>query len=445
MPNQQFSQQTMQLNDGRKLVLSSSKNLLVGVMILLIAALGIASWVWLTPLSSAAIATGVVVVETRRKTIQHLEGGIVRALYVQDGDRVEKNQLLVELSGMRAKTNLAQLKVQYFSELARVNRLQAELSGEKVINFDAELLSQTSAEVSTIIKNQNRFFIERRALLLGEKRVIKSQLQQNKSEWFGIQQRIKSGKNTDALLQEQLTMQQSLLKKGHAARARVLELQQEQSVMQGTMAELLANAETVQQRITELAQQSENLDRRFMQQAGDELQRVQQTLQEAKEAILAADDVLSRIYVRSPQSGKVVGLNVHTVGGVVAAGETLMEIVPEQDQLVVEALIRLEDIDIVSIGQKALVRLTAYSFRRTPPLNGTLVHLSADRVDDETSGVSAYLARIELDKTQLEQMKDVHLYPGMPAETMILLEQRRPIDFLLDPLRVSAYRAMREQ
>ncbi|MEZ8734129.1 MULTISPECIES: HlyD family type I secretion periplasmic adaptor subunit [Vibrio] len=432
-------------DDGRKLIFSTFK-IQVFIWLVLVTTLGgFAAWAYLAPLSSAAIAPGVIIVESKRKPIQHLEGGIVEIVHVSDGDHVQKDELLITLSHTQAQASLLRLRAQWQSDLARLNRLQSELASHQEIQFDMRLLSLMSdPNVSSLLDTQSKLFSKRQSLKSGESDVLQQKVEQSKLDLQGFQQRFLAGNRSLKYLEEQVQMHQDLLVSGNTSKSRLLDLQRERSQLQGNVADLKARIGHAKRTIAEAKLELINADYTYAKTLGEEIQDLERKLNETREAMVNAQDILTRVEIRAPQSGVVVGLNVVSENAIVPPGETLMELVPQNDELIVEALVKPEDIEALRIGLDTQVRLTAYSFRKTPPIRGKLVHISADRISDQATGSSAYLARVSLDKSELEALENISLYPGMPAEVMILLEQQTPLEYLLNPLSVSAYKAMRE-
>ncbi|MGF1910622.1 HlyD family type I secretion periplasmic adaptor subunit [Vibrio kasasachensis] len=402
-------------------------------------------WASVAKLSSAAIAPGVIIVESKRKPIQHLEGGIVESIHVADGQFVEQGQLLITLNSSRAQAQLFGLRAKWQSETARLNRLHAELLGKKSISFDKHLLEfESDTHVQNVLETQNQLFTKRRSLRDGEDKVLDGKTAQAHLDLQGLKKRYQADQQALVYLTEQLEMHETLLKTGNTSKSKMLDLKREYTKLNGNLAELESKIHRAHRSISEAELQDSNADFDYAKQLGEEIQQLEKSIRETDEAMIEAQQVLTRIEIRAPQSGVVVGLAIFSKQSVISAGEKIMEIVPQQDQLVVEALVQPEDIDVVHIGLDTEVRLTAYNFRRTPPVRGKLVHISADRITDQASGSSAYLAQIKLNQEDLARLKQVTLHPGMPAEVMILLNKQTPLDYLLNPLSVSTYKAMRE-
>ncbi|MGR5286658.1 HlyD family type I secretion periplasmic adaptor subunit [Vibrio maritimus] len=446
MSNTPFTQHRITYEDGRSLSLSTSTIISLATLTLVVMLGGFFAWAALSPLSSAAIAPGVVIVESKRKPVQHFEGGIVEEVHVRDGDSVKTGDLLITLSPTRAEASLYRLRAQWQSDLARLNRLQSELASHPEIQFDQRLLSRAQTdEIATILQTQIRLFEKRLALRQGEIDILQEKVEQAKLEKQGLEQRYQAGRSSLVYLTEQVTMHQQLLESGNTSKSRYLDLQRELSQLKGQTAELRSQIGRSNRRISEASMELTNFDYTYAKTLGEEIQDLQQKLNETREAMINAQDVLERVEIRAPQGGVVVGLTVVSNNAIVPAGETLMEIVPQEDELIVEALVKPEDIEALHIGLDTQIRLTAYSFRKTPPISGKLIHISADRISDQATGSSAYLARVTLNQSDLERLSaDVVLYPGMPAEVMILLSEQTPLDYLVNPLAVTSYNAMRE-
>ncbi len=445
MANLNYDNKGLHFDDGRKVIFSTLKTQLFIWTVLIVSLGGFGAWAYLAPLSSAAIAPGVIIVESKRKPIQHLEGGIVQQVHVSDGDFVIKGQPLITLSPTKAQASLLRLRAQWQSDLARLNRLQSELANHPEIQFDMRLLSLGSdPNVASLLKTQNNLFAKRQSLKSGESEVLEQKVEQSKLDLQGFQQRYYAGTRSLKYLEEQVQMHQKLLLSGNTSKSRLLDLQRERSQLQGDVADLKARIGHSKRTIAEAKLELINADYTYAKTLGEEIQDLERKLNETREAMVNAQDVLTRVEIVAPQSGVVVGLNIVSENAIVPPGETLMELVPQEDELIVEALVKPEDIEALRVGLDTQVRLTAYSFRKTPPINGKLIHISADRISDQATGSSAYLARVSLNKAELKALESISLYPGMPAEVMILLEQQTPLEYLLNPLSVSAYKAMRE-
>ncbi|ODS10994.1 HlyD family type I secretion periplasmic adaptor subunit [Vibrio scophthalmi] len=441
----QIKSEGIEYQDSRSLSFdpSTTSKITLGVVLLML--FGFMLWATFAKLSSAAIAPGVIIVESKRKPIQHLEGGIVKTIHIADGQAVERGDLLITLDASQAHAQLYGLRAQWQSDLARLNRLQSELSDQKRIQFDPRLIElKDDPRVQTILDTQAKLFDKRRSLRRGEDKILNEKIAQANLDLDGLRKRYQADEQGLVYLTEQLEMHETLLETGNTSKSRLLDLKREYSDLNGNLAELDIKINRAQRGVSEAQLQDTNADFDYAKQIGEEIQQLERSINETNQAMINAQQVLKRIEIRAPQSGVVVGLSVFAQQSVISPGEKIMEIVPQQDQLIVEALLKPEDIDVVYLGLDTQVRLSAYNFRRTPPVRGKLVHISADRITDQASGSSAYLAKIALNQDDLAVLQDVTLYPGMPAEVMILLNEKTPLDYLLSPLSVSAYKAMRE-
>ncbi|WP_434996612.1 HlyD family type I secretion periplasmic adaptor subunit [Vibrio scophthalmi] len=441
----QIKSEGIEYQDSRSLSFdpSTTSKITLGVVLLML--FGFMLWATFAKLSSAAIAPGVIIVESKRKPIQHLEGGIVKTIHIADGQAVERGDLLITLDASQAHAQLYGLRAQWQSDLARLNRLQSELSDQKRIQFDPRLIElKDDPRVQTILDTQAKLFDKRRSLRRGEDKILNEKIAQANLDLDGLRKRYQADEQGLVYLTEQLEMHETLLETGNTSKSRLLDLKREYSDLNGNLAELDIKINRAQRGVSEAQLQDTNADFDYAKQIGEEIQQLERSINETNQAMINAQQVLKRIEIRAPQSGVVVGLSVFAQQSVISPGEKIMEIVPQQDQLIVEALLKPEDIDVVYLGLDTQVRLSAYNFRRTPPVRGKLVHISADRITDQASGSSAYLAQIALNQDDLAVLQDVTLYPGMPAEVMILLNEKTPLDYLLSPLSVSAYKAMRE-
>lgn len=441
----EIHQDYIEYRDGRSLNFSVSANIKYALALVLILLFGFGYWASFAELSSAAIARGMVIVESKRKPVQHLEGGIVKQIHVEDGQNVERGELLVTLDSSQAQARFLGLQAQWQSDLARLNRLQAELQDDSEIKFDARLLERDQQpRIQTILETQTKLFEKRRALQIGENKILLEKVAQAKSDLKGLQLRFKADKKTLLYLGQQVEMHEKLLETGNTSRSKLLDLKRESSELEGDLAELTAKINRAIRSVSEAELQDENAEYLYAKQLGEEIQQLEKAINETAEAMNNAEQVLSRVEIRAPQAGIVVGLTIYSSESVISPGEKIMEIVPQQDLLIIEAMLKPEDIDNVYESLSTEVRLTAYNFRRTPPIRGQLIHISADTIVDQTTGEPAYLAKVQLEQADLKQLDNVTLYPGMPAEVMILLNEQTPLDYLLGPLSVSAYRAMRE-
>ncbi|MGH6932645.1 MAG: HlyD family type I secretion periplasmic adaptor subunit [Dongiaceae bacterium] len=420
--------------------------ILAGLLIVAIAFGGFGAWAALSPLDSAAIAPGVVIVDSRHKVIQHLEGGIIREIMVRDGARVEAGQLLIRLEGAQARITHDLLRGQYLSMLALEARLLAERDGESSVTYPAEVLAERDdPEVVKIIAGQDNQFAAGAQYRAGEVAILRQRIAQLEEEIKGLEAQQSSKKKQAGLIREELKGVKELYEKGLEKKPRMLALQRAAALLDGDRAQIEAQVSRAMQQIGETQLRIIDVENQFQQTVAQDLRDTQSRLAEISDKLRAAADVLRRLDIVAPEAGVVTNLRFQTVGGVIPNGQPIMEIVPSDEKLVIEARIRPDDIDVVHVGMKAEVRLTAFKRRYTPTMFGRITLISPDRIMDEKLGVPYFLARIEVDPSTGKDLEDVSLYPGMQAEVMIATGQRLAIDYLLGPIAESVNRAFREE
>jgi HlyD family secretion protein/epimerase transport system membrane fusion protein len=426
---------------------SSRRLILVGFLVIAVFFGGFGAWAAVARLESAAIAPGVVIVQSNKKSVQHLEGGIVREILVREGDLVEAGQVLVRLDDTRARASLELLRNQYQEAIALEARLIAERDGTEQIDFPEELRNdpEDSEGAAMAMDGQISIFEARRAAITGEIAIHQQRAKRYGEEIAGLRALVKAEKRQIALIQEEIKDVQSLLDKGLARKTRLLALQRGAADIEGDRGQHVALIARAQQNISETKLQVLDLQNQMRDEVVNQLREIRTNIADIRERMLATRDVLERTEIRVPVSGTVVDLQVHTIGGVIAPGSTLMDIVPGLDKLIIEAQVRPEDIDVVHVGLEAQVRLTAYQRRTTPTVDADVTYVSADRLVDPQSGIPYYKALIEVDAESLEAVDDVVLFPGMPAEVMILTGKRTALTYLISPVTNSIARAFKEE
>lgn len=417
----------------------------LGVLTIVVFFVGFGGWAAVAPLESAAIAMGTVSVESNRKTIQHLEGGIVQDVLVRDGDPVKAGQVLLRLDNTQATATLALLRKRYDVASAILSRLTAEQRGQAEVVFPEWLTERSGeVEVSEIVENQRNVFESRRNSLIGQRAILQQRIAEFGEEIKGLKGRIAAEERQLGFIAEELGDVRQLYEKGLVQKPRLLSLERRAAEIEGSLAANHASIARANQRIGEAKLRISELDTAQINEAVERIGEVQSELLDLAERIRAAEDVRTRIEIRSPQDGVVVGLAVHTSGGVIAPGERLMDIVPTGDRLIVEAQVDPQDIDIVRDGLPARVRFTSFGQRNLVPIDGRVQSVSADHISDERTGASYYLARIELTEDPGPALDGGALYPGMPAEVMIVTGSRTALEYFLEPLTRTIERSMRE-
>ena len=418
----------------------------IGAALIGVFVIGSGVWAAFAPLESAAMAPGVVEPESSRKTIQHLEGGIIGSILVKDGDHVVAGQPLIRLDDTKARTTVAALSGQLSDAQAREARLVAERDGLPKVRYPATLLARRDDPViAAALRGQDQIFETRRQLLDSKIEMLRERIGQVKEEIVGYQAQEAAAKRRISLINEEISGLKQLVEKGLERKPRLLALQRDLAEIEGHRGDLVAQVARAQQTIAESEVNILKERNDSQNEVATQLRDTQQKIHELTEQIQAATDVLARIEVRAPEAGTITDLKVHTPGGVINAGEPLMDLVPESDRLIVSVQVRPEDIDVVRPGLPAQVRLLPYKMRRVPPLDGTVSYVSADRMVDKKTERPYYVAKIRVDERMLAQMPEVEMVPGMSAETMIQTGERTVAAYALSPILDSFHRAFREK
>lgn len=392
-------------------------------------------WMSTAQLGSAAIASGVIISKSERKSIQHLEGGIVSELLVAEGDKVSAGDVIIRLDSTSAQASLQLLKVRMVSATALENRLRAERDKADKITFDALILDNLDdPNVAEAMTGETNIFNARREAIQGQTAILNQKVAQLDEEIKGLNAQQNSEKRQAVLIKEEIDDQNILVKKGLARKSRSLALKRHLAELEGERGRFLASIARAKQQIAESKLSIIDLKNRLMSEVVSTLREVQSRIDDTDERLRAAEDVLYRTEIRAPQNGIVADLQFNTPGGVIRSGERIMDLVPHDDELIIEADLRPVDIDVVHVGQDAQVRLTAFNRRSTPPVDGKVIFVSPDRLINATSGLPYYKVLVEVLPESLAKLKDVVLYPGMGADAYIATGSRTAIDYLTSPI-----------
>lgn len=435
----------MQPRSGSTTNDSMRRYLLMGTATACMLVFGVGGWAATTELAGAVIAPSILVVDSNVKKVQHPTGGVVDVLRVRDGDHVRAGDLLVRLDETVTRANLAVVQKDLTELVARRAREEAERDGVESIVFPAELLAQRGdPEVASVVTGEERLFAMRRSARDGQKAQLRERIGQLKEEVQGLNEQIVAKNLETELIAQELKGVRELWQKNLVPLTRVTALERDNARLSGERGALIAALAQAKGKISETELQILQVDQDLRAEVGRDLAEIRAKISELVEKRVAAQDQLKRIDVRSPQDGTVHQLSIHTVGGVVAAGEPMMLIVPEGDALTVEAKIAPQDIDQVQIGHKAVLRFTAFSRRTTPELNGEVSRISADISQDEKTGTSFYTVRITLPESEIARLNGLKLVPGMPVESFIQTGERTVVSYLTKPLRDQLMKAWRE-
>jgi HlyD family secretion protein len=420
---------------------SVHRHLLVGGAIVLLLGGGVGGWAANTELSSALIAEGSIVVDSNVKKVQHPTGGIVGKLLAHDGDHVKAGDILVQLDETVMRANLAIVTKGLDELMARKARLEAERDGTDTVTFPPALLAHDNEPVNS----ERKLFQLRRTARLGQKAQLQQRIEQLEQEVAGIEaQQAAKTKEID-LISHELTGVRELYQKNLVQLTRLTQLEREAARLSGERAQLISAAAQTKGKISEIRLQIIQVDQDLSSEVAKELRDIESKIGEFVERKVTAEDQLRRTDIRAPQTGTVFQSTVHTVGGVITAGEPIMLIVPDAGNLQVEARVHPQDIDHVQVGQPAVLRFSAFNMRTTPEINGTITRVSADITTDQRTGQSYYTIRIALPSNAAAQLGDVKLLPGMPVEAFVQTGERTVISYLMKPLRDQFMRTFREK
>lgn len=398
----------------------------------------------LVPLDSAAVAPGVINSEGNRRAIQHLEGGLVQRIHVREGSRVAAGEPLVTLDGAKAELARSILHGRLAAARALAARLRAERDGHDDIAFEFNDTELDDPEVLDAVAGQLRIFAARRDALRSQRDVLAQRTGQLRAEIAGLREQIAAQDRQSALIDQEIAAVSGLVGKGLERQSRLLALQRAKAEID--IAQALARAAIArgEQRIGETLLQGEDLQVRLLNEVVAELREVDDTVFGLRQQLRDAETTLARTVIRAGVDGSVVGLAVFTVGGVIAPGQVIMSLVPDHEPLVVEARVHPNDIDVVTAGLPARVRLAAFSQRVVDIVTGTVASVSADRLTDPVTNVPYYLARIDLDPAGLPPAIAGRLLPGMGVEVMIRTGEQTLLGYVTKPLRDSLARALIE-
>ena len=421
--------------------LTLTGNLLVGCFLL-----GLGTWSTFAPLESAAIAFGTVESESSRKTIQHLEGGIIREILVADGDLVHAGQTLISLEDTKASAEVESLKGQLWDALAREARLIAEQRGDERVSFPAELerANKESPSIADVLSGQQNIFETRRQVFQSQVAVNREKRLQVEKEIEGLRAQATAATKRIGIVRDEAATVATLVEKGLERRPRLLNLEREGADIEGRRGEITAQISRAEQVISESQTNLLKLEHDRRNEISQSLREVQNQIFQMRERLHAANDQLARTALKAPEDGVVTDLKVHTPGGVIGAGAPLMDLVPRQDRLVITARVRPEDIDVVRPGLEADVTLLPYNQRRVAPLHGTVTRVSADRLLDKRTDQPYYATKIRVEDPPAAGHDAIKIIPGMPAQVFIKTGRGTVALYALKPLLDSFNNAFRE-
>ncbi len=421
-------------------------HLIVGLTVVVVLAGGLGGWASTAEISGALIAPGTIVVESNVKKVQHPTGGVVGEVLARDGDLVKAGDILVRLDDTVTKASLAIVTKNLDGLLARAARLQAEQQGLDKLTFPASLLDRASdPDVKNVMASESKLFEVRTTGRVGQKAQLRERITQLKEEIAGLAAQEKAKDQEIALVEKELVGVNSLYDQHLVQLSRLTTLQRDSARLNGERAQFVAAMAQAKGKITETELQIIQVDKDMVSDVSKDLRETNDKIGEFVERKVTAEDQLRRTDIRAPQDGMVLQSTVHTVGGVIAAGDAIMIIVPQSDDLQVEAKVNPQDIDKLQIGQKTLLRLSAFNQRTTPELNGVVTRVSPDVTTEQRTGQSYYTIRVSMPPKEVARLGEVKLIPGMPVEAFVQTGDRTMLSYLIKPLSDQFMRAFREK
>ncbi len=422
------------------------RHIVIGVAMIFVLFGAVGGWAATSDIAGAVVAAGQVAVETNTKKVQHREGGVIAALLVREGERVSAGQLLARMDDTLPRANLEVVRNQLIELTARKRRLEAMRDGKAEIDVPPDrMVPGEPDKFAAALRAEQTLLKAERDLKAQKQKQLKEQVAQIRQEMKGLSAQAASREAQLRLIEQELVGVRELGRKKLVPLTRVTSLEREAEQLHGEGGELAASIAQSKNKISEIEMQMTQLDADMLTQALTELRDVSAKIAELAERHVAAEDELRHIEILAPRAGVVQEMTVHTIGGVVNPGETMMLIVPEEDRLIVEAKIDPQHIDQVQIGRDAFVRFSAFSQKTTPELFGKVYSLSADATVDQKTGVSYYLARLQFDRESLPEELRAKLVPGMPAEVYVETGRRSALSYFLKPLTDQLARTFREE
>ena len=421
-----------------------------GALIMAVVLMGFGVWGNMAPIAGAVVASGVFVVTGQNKIVQHLEGGMIREIYVREGDKVEAGQVLLELDDTASRAELQRLFLRRIRLTAIDARLQAEMKEENDIAWPPEVVKAGSPELKEIVESQQMAFTARRNNLNSDVKSIQESISALEERIRGSRVQLDAVHRQIVLLDEEIVTKDKLVQAGLVRKPELMVLQRSKANLEGEVGRIMGDIGDAKERIARAVEQINGVRKTAIKTAVEQMHEIRGELADVRERMLSAKGILDRVRVTAPVSGVVVKLRYHTRGGVVEAGKNIMELLPLKDELIIEARLRPQDIDSVKHGQTAMVRLTALNQRITPMISADVIYLSADTLADEKKSqqvgpTDIYIVRVKLNSDESRNIPGFSPTPGMPAEVYIKTSERTFFQYIVRPIHDSMMRAFRER
>jgi membrane fusion protein, type I secretion system len=421
-------------------------HLIIGLAVVAVLAGGLGGWASTAEISGALIAPGSIVVESNVKKVQHPTGGVVGEVHAHDGDVVKAGDVVVRLDDTVTKASLAIVTKNLDGLWARAGRLEAEQQGLDRIVFPPMLLDRANdPDVKNVMASESKLFEVRTTGRIGQKAQLRERVAQLNEEIAGLQAQEKAKDQEIALVEKELVGVRTLYDQHLVQMTRLTTLERDAARLSGERAQYISSRAQARGKITETELQIIQVDKDMVSDVSKDLRETNDKIGEFVERKVTAEDQLRRIDIRAPQDGMVEQSTVHTVGGVITAGDAIMMIVPQADDLQVEAKVNPQDIDKLQIGQKTLLRLSAFNQRTTPELNGIVTRVSPDVTTEQRTGQSYYTIRVSMPPEEVARLGEAKLIPGMPVEAFVQTGDRTMLSYLIKPLKDQLMRAFREK
>ncbi|MDJ0613060.1 MAG: HlyD family type I secretion periplasmic adaptor subunit [Rhizobiaceae bacterium] len=424
---------------------SIRKPLIAGLAVVGLFFAGFSSWAMRAPLAGAAIAPGVVIASGQNQQIGHLEGGIVRQIAVRDGDTVKQNQPLVFLDETQAQSSANRVGQSIVSLTAQEERAVAVLQDQQYLDFSSELVELAkSSGKEEVLDLQRTEFASRLSQHKSEISVLDEQVSAIEEEISGIGRQIEAEKRKLAVIVDELKAKKSLLQRGLTPKNQYNALLRAQADSEGAIGGLDATIGQRRKAISEVRERQQAIRAARRTEASAKINETRQQIADLKEQLTSRADILERMIIRAPVDGVIVNISKNTIGSVVAPGETVLEILPTSNDLIISARVKPNDVDVVRVGQEANIRFVALNTRTTPEVPATIEYVSADRLVDPVTQEPYFDARLKLDANLPESISVEQIYPGMPVDAFIKTGERTFVEYLAKPVTDSFSKAFRE-